>query len=69
MEISRSAILCLIEILRIDGSEKTLKMICSQAQKQLYDLKQENSELASLLELIMKYKIQSIEEKEIESEV
>lgn len=42
-------------------------MICSTAQKQLYELKLENTELASLLELIMKYKTPPAEK--IESEV
>lgn len=36
IEIKKASILCLIEILRLDGSEKTLKMICSKAQRQLY---------------------------------
>lgn len=39
IEIKRASILCLLEVLRLEGSEKTLKMICSTAQKQLYELK------------------------------
>lgn len=39
IEIRRASILGLLETLRLDGSEKTLRMICSTAQKQLYELK------------------------------
>lgn len=60
--------MCLLEVLRLEGSEKTLKMICSTAQKQLYELKIENTELASLLELIMRYKGQSADKVESEME-
>lgn len=43
-------------------------MICSTAQKQLYELKIENTELASLLELIMRYKGQTADKVESEME-
>jgi hypothetical protein len=57
VEIRRASLICLVCVLKLSGSENTLKQISMKTQNELYQLRMESEELANLLDMIMKYHI------------